>query len=75
MLLPVRVGKRLSRACGCAGRRGRDGDTGGGREAGAAGPELASQRRLGCDSEASVRDSVNAGLPPPVCGPDSTAGS
>ena len=35
---------------------------------GAAGPELTSQRGLGCDSEASVRDSVNAGLPSPVCG-------
>ena len=45
------------------------------RRPGAAGPELASQHGLGCDSEASMRDSVNAGLPSPVCGPDRTAGS
>lgn len=69
------VGKRLKQeAAQRAGRWGRKG-THGRRQGGAAGPELASQRGLGCDSEASMRDSVNAGLPSPVCGPDRTAGS
>lgn len=55
-------GRGLHRGCGCA-SAGREGDTGGSREAEggdggrrAAGPELASQSGFGGDSAASVRD-------------------
>lgn len=72
---PCALGRGLAELVAALAAGGEKGTRVEARRPGAAGPELASQHGLGCDSEASMRDSVNAGLPSPVCGPDRTAGS
>ena len=66
------LGGGLDRAWGALAAGG---DTGRGREAQRNGSGRAAPSGLGCDSEARVREPVNAGPPSPVCGPDSAAGS